>query len=46
LVGRFFRDITLYLREGSFSSTRELTSAITTFLALRNSSLPVTSGTP
>ncbi|MDT4850309.1 IS630 family transposase ISPpu1 [compost metagenome] len=36
LVERFFRDITLYLREGSFSSTRELASAITTFLALRN----------
>ena len=32
----FFRDITVYLRDGSFSSVRELESSITTFLALRN----------
>ena len=36
MVERFFRDITVYLREGSFSSVRELESSITTFLALRN----------
>lgn len=36
MVERFFRDITVYLRDGSFSSTRELASAITTFLALHN----------
>ncbi|EPN22590.1 ISPsy25, transposase, partial [Pseudomonas syringae pv. actinidiae ICMP 19099] len=35
-VERFFRDITVYLRDGSFSSIRELESSITTFLALRN----------
>lgn len=33
---RFFRDITVYLRDGSFSSTRELASSVTTFLALHN----------
>lgn len=36
MVERFFRDITVYLRDGSFSSTRELVSSITTFLALHN----------
>ena len=36
MVERFFRDITVYLRDGSFSSVRELESSITTFLALRN----------
>ena len=36
MVERFFRDITVYLREGSFSTVRELESSITTFLALRN----------
>ncbi|MNN31411.1 transposase [Pseudomonas putida] len=36
MVERFFRDITVYLRDGSFSSTRELASSITTFLALHN----------
>ena len=36
MVERFFRDITVYLREGSFSSVRELENSITTFLALRN----------
>jgi hypothetical protein len=36
MVERFFRDITVYLREGSFSSVRELESSITTFLVLRN----------
>lgn len=36
---RLFRDITLYLRDGSFSSTRELAGANTTFLALRNAQL-------
>ncbi|KPW75620.1 Transposase [Pseudomonas cannabina] len=35
-VERFFRDITVYLRDGSFSPVRELESSITTFLALRN----------
>ena len=35
-VERFFRDITVYLREGSFSSVRELESSIIMFLALRN----------
>ena len=36
MVERFFRDITVYLRDGSFSSVRELETSITTFLALRN----------
>jgi len=36
MVERFFRDITVYLHDGSFSSTRELASSITTFLALHN----------
>ena len=36
MVERFFRDITVYLRDGSFSSVRELESSITTFLAPRN----------
>lgn len=36
MVERFFRDITVHLRQGSFSSVRELESLITTFLALRN----------
>ena len=36
MVERFFRDITVYLRDGSFSSTRELASSITAFLALHN----------
>ena len=36
MVERFFRDITVYLRDGSLSSVRELESLITTFLALRN----------
>lgn len=36
MVERFFRDITVYLRDGSFSSTRELASSITTFLVLHN----------
>lgn len=36
MVERFFRDITVYLREGSFASVRELESSITTFMALRN----------
>ncbi len=34
VVECFFRDITVYLREGSFSSVRE--NSITTFLALQN----------
>jgi hypothetical protein len=37
---RFFRDITMYLREGSFSSVREWGSSISTFLALRNAQPP------
>lgn len=36
MVERFFRDITMYLREGSFSLVRELESSITAFPALRN----------
>lgn len=36
MVERFFRDITVYLRDGSFSSVRELEDSITAFLALRN----------
>jgi hypothetical protein len=36
MVERFFREITAYLRDGSFNSTRELASSITTFLALHN----------
>lgn len=36
MVERFFWDITVYLRDGSFSSTHELASSITTFLALHN----------
>lgn len=36
MVERFFRDITVYLREGSFASVLELESSITTFMALRN----------
>jgi hypothetical protein len=36
MVERFFRDITVFLRDGSFGSVRELESSITTFLALRN----------
>ncbi len=36
MVERFFRDITVCLRDGSFISVRELESSITTFLALRN----------
>ena len=36
MVERFFRDITVYLRDGSFSSVRELEASIITFLALRN----------
>ncbi len=36
LCERFFRDITVFLRDGSFSSIRELASSVTTFLALQN----------
>lgn len=36
MVARRFRDITVYLRDSSFSSVRELESSITTFLALPN----------
>ncbi|MFC6840896.1 IS630 family transposase [Xanthomonas theicola] len=36
MVERFFRDTTVYLRDGSFASVRELESAMTTFLALPN----------
>jgi hypothetical protein len=35
-VERVFRHITVYLRDGSFNSVRELENSITTFLALRN----------
>jgi hypothetical protein len=34
--GALFRDITVYLRDGSFISVREQESSIVTFLALRN----------
>src|SRR5438067_1124743 len=36
LVERFFRDLTEFITEKSFASTRELTDAIITFLAARN----------
>lgn len=36
MVERFFRDITVFLRDGSFGSVRERESSITTFLALRS----------
>ena len=36
MVERFFRDIRVYLRDGSCSSVRELETSSTTFLALRN----------
>ncbi|GFZ67867.1 hypothetical protein PSE10B_43890 [Pseudomonas amygdali pv. eriobotryae] len=36
MVERFFRDITVYLRDGSFASVGELERSITTFMALRN----------
>lgn len=35
-VERLFRDITVYLRHGSFSAVRELESSVTTFPVLRN----------
>lgn len=31
---RFFRDIMVYLRDGSFASVRELEGSITTFMIL------------
>lgn len=40
MVERFFRDITVFLRDGSLSSVHELESSITTFLALRNAQPP------
>ena len=36
LVERFFRDLTEFISEKSFASTRELTDAIIAFLAARN----------
>jgi hypothetical protein len=36
LVERFFGDLTAFLGEKSFASTRELADAIITFLAARN----------
>lgn len=36
LVERFFGDLTAFITEKSFASTRELADAITTFLAARN----------
>jgi transposase len=36
MVELFFRDITVFLRDGSFGSVRELENPITAFLALRN----------
>jgi transposase len=36
LVERFFRDLTEFITEKSFASTRELADAITAFLAARN----------
>jgi hypothetical protein len=36
LVERFFGDLTAFISEKSFASTRELADAIITFLAVRN----------
>lgn len=36
MVERFFRDISVYLRDGSFASVREPEGSITTLMALRN----------
>jgi hypothetical protein len=36
LVERFFRDLTEFITEKSFASTRELADAIIAFLAARN----------
>jgi len=36
LVERFFRDLTEFITEKSFASTRELAAAIIAFLAARN----------
>ena len=36
LVERFFGDLTAFISEKSFASTRELADAIITFLAARN----------
>ena len=36
MVERFFRDITMHLCDGSFSSVRELEASITALLAQRN----------
>jgi hypothetical protein len=36
LVERFFRDLTEFITEKSFASTRELAEAIIAFLAARN----------
>jgi len=36
LVERFFGDLTAFITEKSFASTRELAEAIITFLAARN----------
>ena len=36
LVERFFRDLTEFISEKSFASTRELADAIIAFLAARN----------
>lgn len=36
MVERFFRGLTVYLRDGSFGSVRELQTSITTFLTLGN----------
>ncbi|MNC72669.1 hypothetical protein D3C75_1237550 [compost metagenome] len=36
MVERFIRDITVFLRDGSFGSVRELESSITAFPALRS----------
>ena len=36
LVERFFGDLTAFISEKSFTSTRELADAIITFLAARN----------
>jgi len=39
MVERFIRDITVYFRDGSCSSVRELETSSTTFLALRSAQL-------
>src|SRR6201997_5396572 len=46
LVERFFRDLTEFITEKSFASTRELADAIIAFLAARNENPSATFGKP